>query len=395
MKTNFEILFILRDKSGKPYLYKYMPDKKDGILSEINGANKYSPWDTNNWPPKRITMDEALKLGNGQLFKINKKRLHEIEAEVRDAVDKMSDDSHGGDSVAHQEKRNGKEEGKSSEPKDKSGRKDAQNYQKVQKAMMKEVASYSFNKKKKERREKKYYRDSYKRYLDEHPDAKLQLVNKQHKSSATSVGSGGDVEVDDREVMICVETLAQLWGLKGLPTIEEEKMNPLKYEILRATNRNPLPAVYDPWRMSTGPKILITNDESGSCAAFSGATKKIAQALAKFAKDINVDIYYASNGNGEIIDENKDQSIDQQRIYDKFDYVLYIGDGDGIGHLMQHKISPKSTWIYMDTYAHNSGSPKAEWMPVNNGRVMYVYRVNVGLIDSIAEGLVEAFHKLT
>ena len=399
MKTKIEILFFLKDKSGNPYLYQYMPDEKIGLLKEISGANQYRPWDNKrNWQPMRITMDEALKLGNGQLFKIDKKRLHNMEAEVQDAVNNMSDDSHGGDSIAHQEIRNGKEEGQSkekpsSEPKDKLGRKDSKNYQEVQNAVMKEVSSFASKKMKEERKRLEYNRNYVKRYLDDHPDAKLQKINK-HKSPATYVGGGDDIKVDDRTIAACVDILAKLWGLRGLPTIEEEKMNPLKYEILRATNRNPLPAVYDPWRKNQGPKILITNDESGSCMTFSGGTKKIAQELAKFAKDINVDVYYTANGNGQIIDKDADQSADQQRIYDKFDYILYIGDGDGLSHLMEHKISPKSTWIYMDTYAHNTGYPRAEWMPINGGKIMYVDRVNVSSIDDILSGLIEALSKL-
>jgi len=386
------ITFLITDRSGKVYHYEYVPDLKKGTLYE-NGVHSfiYGPGFCRD-----LTMDEALKLGGGKLYKVSEKRLHQMQAEVQDAIEKISDDYHGGDSVANQEIRNGKEEGKGkdkpSSPKkraskpDNLGRKDAQDYEKAQEALNKNLALLVSYKRRKKQELIKKHREAVKKQLDGNPDAKIKLIHK-HKSPATCVGGGGDIEIDRRTEAACAEILAQLWGLRGLPTIEEEKINPLKYEILRATHRNPLPAVYDPWRKNDGPKILITNDESGSCVTFSGATKKIAQELANFAKEINVSVYYAPNSNGSIIEKDVDEESRQREIYSQFDYILYIGDYDGISHLEDNKLSGKSTWIYLDNYAYKYSTPRARWRTVGDGKILYVDRVDVRDVDGILEGL--------
>jgi hypothetical protein len=393
MKEAYLLAFI----AGKPLLLRYT-FRKQGYI-----ALDYQPYGVEAMNrdtmvsakvKDHISIDLLLKMADGhQLYKVSSQRLHEITAEVVNAMEKQSELFHGADSVANQEQRDGKKPGQNARDRQrqnqkrpsKSNNKDGQKnggsggtgkgsqsdaFEKLKATLAKYVTKDVLKEQEKKEKEIRISKN-------------ILLKSKVH-SNALHTGTSS-IKPETAKLAKAVRILAKFWGL-GKP-IPKGKFNPVLYTKLVRTDRNPLPAV-DSSSRNKNARILITNDESGSCLSFSGNTRLIAEELVKLAGN-SVDVHYAPNANGILFDEESDtglwnKSVD---IMKSIDYVLYIGDGDGLSFLDENKISPKTKWIYLDTYAHNTGRPRLKRLTIHGRTVFHIDRVDVASIDSICDGL--------
>ena len=280
-----------------------------------------------------------------KLTLVRQVRSHEEAGDIVAAIKEISDDFHGGDSVAKRFKRLGEKLGLSD-----------QTLQKLERQIN-----------------------------SRNPAQGSEKTRPQEDDRGNPTKAGGGVAMkkvagrgwhtpDANSVRRCAEIVKNWLAASSGVVDRESKFNPLHAVILQATNRSPLPAVESKEDAMPCASLLITADVSGSCSAFSAGAAAIAEALAKELAG-TIDVFYCENING-VIHSTK-----------SFDFVLYMGDGDVFQNLSSEI---GRSWIVLDNHACNFAKPAARREKMNGADVAVVTHVRVSTIEGILDGLLAA-----
>lgn len=165
------------------------------------------------------------------------------------------------------------------------------------------------------------------------------------------------------------DLLAKLVGRSPLKIKSGITVNAEKFLVALEIGDNPLPPL-EVQDERPKLKILVTPDCSGSCQGWSGLGQAWSTYLSRMP---DVDVIYLTNANGDFWEVREE--TEWQKLIQKVDVVLYLGDGDG--HEMCTKCaSLGATVVALDCYAACVAKPRLKKTKSGKGMVFWVDRVS-------------------
>lgn len=211
-------------------------------------------------------------------------------------------------------------------------------------------------------------------------------VAKMTGPSAVNVLTQDVTDLNLKEVRKASDLLKELIGRASQnKTKFSTKLWEMEFLMALETGDNPIPYLDMPAQKRTS-RVLITPDCSGSCQNWSGLSKAFAKSL---LNEPDLDVIYIENNNGRFFLEDGYRGMDVSlkdivKVHGDFDFVFYLGDGDGYNTMCEFAKSG-TRCVMFDSYCASFENPK---IAVECGGGLYhVWSVSTESVASWVEGL--------